>query len=190
MMKIIIKESQFTRLVENQNYIDSILDKMSDKGYESLSIDEKKFLEFFSKQERIREKEKTHGEKNLNDEEKSILNLDLSPETISFKEEDPREGTSFESSFDNFPKITFIFDYEEKEDNQIHLYGTLYFDDMEYHGVIVTNKSQNLIDYDFIDANIDFTTRNVTNLMDDNYDKRGMFENFFENEVIPKLLSF
>jgi predicted Ser/Thr protein kinase len=61
---------------------------------------------------------------------------------------------------------------------------------MEYHGVIVTNKSQNLIDYDFIDANIDFTTRNVTNLMDDNYDKRGMFENFFENEVIPKLLSF
>ena len=78
---------------------------MSDKGYESLSIDEKKFLEFFSKQERIREKEKTHGEKNLNDEEKSILNLDLSPETISFKEEDPREGTSFESSFDNFPKI-------------------------------------------------------------------------------------
>ncbi len=42
MMKIIIKESQFTRLVENQNYIDSILDKMSDKGYESLSIETRK----------------------------------------------------------------------------------------------------------------------------------------------------
>lgn len=190
MMKIIINESQFTRLVENQNYIDSILDKMSDKGYESLSIDEKKFLEFFSNQERIREKQKLHGNESLNDEEKTILNLDLSPETISLEVEDDREGMSFESSFGDGPQITFIFDYEEKEKNEIHLYGTLYFNGMEYHGVIVTNKSQDLIDFDFIDANIDFTTKDVVNLMDSNYDKKGMFEYFFENDVIPQLLTF
>jgi len=61
---------------------------------------------------------------------------------------------------------------------------------MEYHGVIVTNKSQDLIDFDFIDANIDFTTKDVVNLMDSNYDKKGMFEYFFENDVIPQLLTF
>ena len=40
-MKIIITESQYKFLVENQEVVDRILDKISEVGYESLSIDEK-----------------------------------------------------------------------------------------------------------------------------------------------------
>jgi hypothetical protein len=50
-MKIIITESQYNFLVESQEVVDRILDKISERGYESLSIDEKKYLDHFSKHE-------------------------------------------------------------------------------------------------------------------------------------------
>ena len=40
-MKIIITESQYNFLIENQEVVDRILDKISEKGIKSLSIDEK-----------------------------------------------------------------------------------------------------------------------------------------------------
>ena len=48
-MKIIITESQYKFLVENQEVVDRILDKISEIGYESLSIEEQKYLNHFSK---------------------------------------------------------------------------------------------------------------------------------------------
>jgi hypothetical protein len=41
MKKIIITESQLTLLLENQEYINSLLDKISDKGIETLTPSEK-----------------------------------------------------------------------------------------------------------------------------------------------------
>jgi len=55
MKKIIrLTESDLTRIVnrvinENQEEVDRILDKISDGGYGSLSIDEKRYLNAFSK---------------------------------------------------------------------------------------------------------------------------------------------
>ena len=48
-MKIIITESQYNFLIENQEVVDRILDKISEKGIKSLSIDEKRYLDEFSK---------------------------------------------------------------------------------------------------------------------------------------------
>ena len=37
-MKYLITESQYEILIENQKYVDSLLDKISEEGYQSLSV--------------------------------------------------------------------------------------------------------------------------------------------------------
>jgi len=49
MKNIIINENQLKFLIESQAEVDRILDKISEFGMDSLSIDEKKYLEAFSK---------------------------------------------------------------------------------------------------------------------------------------------
>ena len=51
MRKIIITENQLRLLLENQEYIDSLLDKISTKGVESLTPSEKKYLDGLSSHE-------------------------------------------------------------------------------------------------------------------------------------------
>jgi hypothetical protein len=86
-MNIILTESQYRILLESQEEVDRILDKISDGGYESLSVDEKRYLDAFSKH------------KGRPDE--------FVDPSQSY---DEREGEKFIYSFNNIPKIEFIFD--------------------------------------------------------------------------------
>ena len=45
MKKIIITENQLRLLLENQEYVNSLLDKIGTKGIESLTPSEKKYLD-------------------------------------------------------------------------------------------------------------------------------------------------
>ena len=85
-MKIIITESQYNFLLENQEVVDRILDKISEKGIKSLSVDEKRYLDSFSKH------------KGRPDE--------FVDPSESY---DNREGEKFTSSFNHIPKIEFVF---------------------------------------------------------------------------------
>ena len=129
-MNIILTESQYRILLENQEEVDRILDKIGDGGYESLSVDEKRYLDSFSKH-------------------KGRPDEFVDPS----KSYDNREGEKFTSSFNHIPKIEFVFDYEEQNEDETTLYGTIYFKDKEYIGGLFLNKMGHLIDFDFYDIN-------------------------------------
>lgn len=165
-MNIILTESQYRILLENQEEVDRILDKIGDGGYESLSVDEKRYLDSFSKH------------KGRPDE--------FVDPSESY---DNREGEKFTSSFNHIPKIEFVFDYEEQNEDETTLYGTIYFKDKEYIGGLFLNKMGHLIDFDFYDINED--PKSI-------YDDVGRFQDeiegikhevkiFFEDDVIPAL---
>jgi len=130
-MKIIITESQYKFLIENQEVVDRILDKISEKGIKSLSIDEKRYLDEFSKH-------KGHPDEFIDPAERY----------------DERRGEKFTSNFRNIPNITFTFDDEEIEDNQSILHGTIDYGDKSYWGVLIVNKLGHLIDLDFVDSGV------------------------------------
>jgi hypothetical protein len=166
-MKIIITESQYNFLVESQEVVDRILDKISERGYESLSIDEKKYLDHFSKHEGNPDEFVDPAERY-----------------------DERRGERFTSNFRNMPNIEFIFDDEEVEGDQTILHGTIEFGDKSYWGVLMVNKLGHLVDLDFVDSEYNMSPS------DDEVDRfqnhiEGMeheVKTFFEDEVIPNLI--
>jgi hypothetical protein len=166
-MNIIITESQYHILLENQEEIDRILDKISDGGYESLSTEEKRYLDAFSKHE---------GRPD-----------DFVDPSESY---DEREGEKFTSSFNHIPKIEFVFDYEEQTENETALYGTIFYQDKEYIGGLFLNKMGYLIDFDFYDINEEPKSINdeVGRFQDEIEGIENEVKMFFEDEVIPSLI--
>ena len=173
MKKIIrLTESDLTRIVnrvinENQEEVDRILDKISDGGYESLSIDEKRYLDAFSKHKG-------------------------SPDEFVDPSEsyDEREGEKFTSSFNHIPKIEFVFDYEEQTEDETALYGTIHFQDKEYIGGLFLNKMGHLIDFDFYDINEEPKSIHdeVGRFQDEIECIEPEVKMFFEDEVIQSLI--
>lgn len=167
MRKIIITENQLNLLLENQEYINSLLDKIGSEGIESLTPSEKRYLDGLSKHQ-------GHMDDYVNP---------------NFEDDyDDRRGEKISSSVQRLPKVQFVFDYEEREGDEILLYGSVYFQGNEYIGVIVTNESGNLLDFDFHIAELDFDDTEVTNLLDDAKGLKNEFSVFFENDVIPSLM--
>ena len=123
MKKIIITENQLRLLLENQEYVNSLLDKIGTKGIESLTPSEKKYLDGLSSHEGHMD---DYDDPNYEDDY------------------DERRGEKITSSLPNLPQLQFVFDYEEREGNEILLYGSVYFQGNEYVGVIVTNENGNL----------------------------------------------
>jgi hypothetical protein len=166
MKKFIISKTQLNYIVENQERVDNILDKIKKSGLDSLRPSEKKYLDAFSKYEGHPEDFKDPN----------------------YEEYDDRKGEKFVSDFRNLPQIEFVFDYEEKENDEIHLYGKIFFVGQEYVGVIVTNNKGNLIDYDFHSSDIDYNNPNPNRLVDDMEGFTHELEVFLEDEVIPGLI--
>lgn len=160
-MKYIISESQLVML-ENKNYVDSLLDKISEKGFDSLSIDEKKYLKHYSE----------HTSKGGNPDEF------VDPSEVY----DEREGMIIDDHISGLP-IQFTF--SEESDNQygIGYYGELQFDDNEYLGVIISDERGNLVDYDFYSVLSDDDTR----LQDNIEGLEHEISVFFSEKVIPEL---
>jgi hypothetical protein len=160
-MKYLITESQLVML-ENRNYVDSLLDKISEKGFDSLSIDEKKYLKHYSE----------YTSKGGNPDEF------VDPSEVY----DEREGMIIDDYISGLP-IQFTF--SEESDNQygIGYYGELQFDDNEYLGVIISDERGNLVDYDFYSVLSDDDTR----LQDNIEGLEHEISVFFSEKVIPEL---
>ena len=102
--------------------------------------------------------------------------------------EEQRRGEKITSSLPNIPQMQFVFDYEEREGDEILLYGSVYFQGNEYIGVIVTNNNGNLIGFDFQIAELNYDESEVTNLLDDAEGLEHELSVFFEDDVIPTLM--
>jgi hypothetical protein len=166
-MKIIITESQYNFLIENQEVVDRILDKIKEKGIKSLSIDEKRYLDEFSKH-------KGDPDEFIDPAERY----------------DERRGEKFTSNFRNIPNITFTFDDEEIEDDQSILHGTIEYGDKSYWGVLIVNKLGHLIDLDFVDSDYNVLPSNdeVDRFQDHIEGMEHEVKMFFEVDVIPNLI--
>jgi restriction endonuclease S subunit len=158
-MKFIITESQFERLVENQKYVDSLLDKISEEGYQSLSIDEKRYLDEFSRHE--------------GDPDEFVDPQDR---------HDEREGMEIEGEISGLP-IKYTFSEESDNTEGIGYYGGVEFDGDEYLGVVISDERGHLVGYDFYSVLSDEDVR----LQDKLEGLEHEVSLFFSDEVIPSL---
>jgi hypothetical protein len=158
-MKYLITESQYEILLENQKYVDSILDKISESGYDSLSIDEKRYLDEFSK-----------------------YNGDPDEFVYSSDEYDEREGQVIDGEISGLP-IEYTFSEESDNNEGIGYYGGLKFDDDEYFGVIISDERGHLVGYDFYSVLSDEDVR----LQDNIEGLEHEISLFFSEKVLPEL---
>lgn len=161
-MKYLITESQYEILLENQNYVDSLLDKISERGYNSLSIDEKKYLKYYSEHTN----EGGHPDEFVN------------PSEVY----DEREGEVIEDEISGLP-IQFTFSEEAENEYGIGYYGEIRFNGDEYLGVIVSDERGHLVDYDFYSVSSDDDVRLQDNLEGLEYE----LSLFFSEKVLPQL---
>ena len=161
-MKIIISETQYLRLIEGENVIDKILDKISDG--DKLMIDEKKCLDAYSE----------HIKKGLRPEDFKCPEIEY----------DDREGEVFVSNLKDLPEIKFTFSEQIEDENEIQYFGEIQFDGEEYLGSIITDKRGYLIDFDFYNVSDEINDYSFQDVI------KGMeneVEFFFQEEVINNL---
>jgi len=161
-MKIIISETQYLRLIEGENVIDKILDKISDG--DKLMIDEKKCLDAYSE----------------------YIKKGLDPKDFKCPEieYDDREGEVFVSNFEGLPEIKFTFSEQIEDENEIQYFGEIQFDGEEYLGSIITDKRGYLIDFDFYNVSDEINDYSFQDVI------KGMeneVEFFFQEKVINNL---
>ena len=161
-MKLIISETQYLRLLENNQVIDAILDKMISN--EKLLIDEKKCLDAYS-----------HHIKNGGNPD-----VFKCPEP----EYDEREGDVFLSDLPGLPEIKFTFSEEITDGDEIQYFGEVQFEGEEYLGAIITDNNGFLIDYDFYNVSDDINDYRLQDVVEGlEYE----IKHFFQEEVLPKL---
>jgi hypothetical protein len=161
-MKYLITESQYQLLLENQEYVDSLLDKITDKGYDSLSIDEKRYLKYYSE----------HTSRGGDPEEF------VDPSEVY----DEREGEVFKGMLADQP-IEFTFSEEVIEDDDIDYYGEIKFGTKEYFGTFTTDRNGYLkgVDFSNVDDEEDYRLQDVIEGLE--YE----LEMFFYEDVIKYL---
>lgn len=172
MKNIIINENQFKYLVESQAEVDRILDKISDLGMDSLSIDEKKYLEAFSKHE-------GHSE----DFVSPIQKMDIEHE---------KKGEKIKSEMPQLSGLEFIYDDSLEDDETTQVSGDIIFDDMEFFLIFEIDQNKNLVGYS---ASADYmgSDDDLLNYLMDKFPKMtykqadGLITHFIENEIIPNL---
>jgi hypothetical protein len=158
-MKYLITESQYEILIENQKYVDSLLDKISEEGYQSLSIDEKRYLDEFSKHK--------------GNPDEFVYSSD---------QHDEREGEVIEGEISGLP-IKYTFSEEADNNEGIGYYGGLEFDGDEYFGVIISDERGHLVGYDFYSVLSDEDVR----LQDNIEGLEHEVSLFFSENVLPEL---
>jgi hypothetical protein len=161
-MKFILTESQYKRIVESQKVVDRILEKITQGGYESLSIDEKRYLKYYSE----------HTSKG-GDPEKFV-----DPSEVY----DEREGEVFKGMLADQP-IQFTFSEESTDGEDVDYYGEIQFGGKEYLGVFTTDSRGYLKGVDFynVDDEEDYRLQDVIEGLEHE------LEMFFYEDVISHL---
>jgi hypothetical protein len=138
------------------------LDKISERGYNSLSIDEKKYLKYYS------EHTKQGGRPD---------------EFVDPSERyDEREGKVINGMLADQP-IQFTFSEEIENGDDLEFYGEIKFGVKEYFGAFTIDGRGYLIGYDFynVDDEEDYRLQEVLEGLE--YE----LESFFSENVVPQL---
>lgn len=161
-MKIKITEKQLQYIIKEN--VDDILDKISSVGYDKLKPSEKRKLSHYQK----------HLEKGGN--EKNFVYSDQ-PEI------DMKSGMKFTTKINGEPLIFVFSEKIEEKKGEIEYVGEIFYMGNEYLGAISTDTNGFLIDYDFYDS-LDVTGDRLQYIIGEDMHE---LDNFFQNEVIPKL---
>lgn len=181
-MKIIITESQYRILVENTKEIDQILDKLGQIGYENLENHEKNMLNQYSEW--------------LNSGKKGDFMDKITPKNDDLG---VKVGDKFTTYLSDGSEFSFMFDYMDNLENENVYHGSVIWHNQEWFGVIVTDKKQNLTEFDFVldqdlqsfDTEDEFAKYDEDSevRLQDEMDKKTLAQvkYFFMDEVIPYL---
>jgi hypothetical protein len=157
-------------ITENYPIVNSILDKMSEYGYQNLENEEKIILNKYSEW--------------LNSVKKWDFEEIINPKTIDYGQ---KEGNKFTTTLADDSEFVFKYDYtDELEDEDIH-YGVVYWNDQEWVGLFATDKGEKITEIDFV-CDEDFSG-NEERLQDTLGKQIYQVRMFFEDEVIPGLMN-
>jgi hypothetical protein len=173
MKKIIVTESQMKFIIENEDYINQLIDKIGQSGRDSLTVSEKKYLEGLSSHE-------------------GPLKYYQGP-ADEYSMYDYQRGERIKSNLPNIPEMEFKYDYQEvdKESgkNEILIFGSIFFGGEEYYGYIAATPDGNLVEYEFQIGEIGYDLLDdYENLMDELQGLEHEFEAFLEESVIPRFV--
>ena len=157
-------------ITENYPIVNSILDKMSEYGYQNLENEEKIILNKYSEW--------------LNSGKKGDFEEIINPKTIDYGQ---KEGNKFTTILADDSEFVFKYDYtDELEDEDIH-YGVVYWNDQEWVGLFATDKGEKITEIDFV-CDEDFSG-NEERLQDALGKQIHQVRMFFEDEVLPGLMN-
>ena len=168
MKKIIVTESQMKLILENEEYINQLIDKIGEFGRDSLTPSEKRYLEGISSHE-------------------GSLKYYQGP-TDEYDMYDEQRGERITSTLPNLENMEFKYDYQEKDGDEILIYGSIFFNGEEFYGVIVSSPNGNLVEYDFQIGEIEYDGSDYKNLFDVTEGLEHEVETFLEDEVIPHFI--
>lgn len=157
-------------ITENYPIVNSILDKMSEYGYQNLENEEKIILNKYSEW--------------LNSGKKGDFEEIINPKTIDYGQ---KEGNKFTTILADESEFVFKYDYtDELEDEDIH-YGVVYWNGQEWVGLFATDKGEKITEIDFV-CDEDFSG-NEERLQDTLGKQIYQVRMFFEDEVLPCLMN-
>lgn len=173
MKNILITERQLKMLTESQKEIDRLLDKMSLEGMGSLSVDEKNYLDAFSKH-------KGHADDFVSPKEKFELDYE-------------KKGHSVVSKIPVLDGIEFLYeDSMDEEDGTKQIAGDLLYDGETFFLIFEMDENGNLNNYsaskDYMGDDDDLLNYIKEKNPDMSYNKiENSIKYFIESEIIPNL---
>lgn len=173
MKNILITERQLKMLTESQAEIDRLLDKMSFEGMDSLSIDEKNYLEAFSKH-------KGHADDFISPQKK-------------YEMDHEKKGHSIVSEIPALHGVEFLYeDSLDEEDGTRQISGDIIYDGETFFLIFEMDENGNLNDYsaskDYMSTDNDLLKaikeKNPELLK---FEIDDLIRIFIESEIIPNL---
>lgn len=172
MKNILITERQLKMLAESQAEVDRILDKIYNSGMESLTIDEKQYLDAFSKHE-------GHPEDFISPREKHDMEYE-------------KKGHMIKSEIPQLDGLEFVYEDSLEGEDYKQIAGDLYFDDQTFFLMFDMDDKQELIDYsaskDYMGENDDLIQYLLEKYPRMNHEQAdGLISYYIQNEIIPNL---
>lgn len=172
MKNILITEKQLRMITESQAEVDRILDKIYNSGMESLSIDEKNYLDSFSKHT-------GHADDFVDPKEKQDVEFE-------------KKGHVVKSKLPQLDGAEFIYEDSLEDEDTTQVAGDLLIDDRTFYLMFEMNNDKELIGYsaseDYMGTDEDLIEYIIEKYPRMSYDQAdGLLSYYIENEIIPNL---
>lgn len=172
MKNIILSQKQLNLIIESQAEVDRILDKIYNMGMDSLSIDEKKYLDLFSKHE-------GHADDFVSPSDKMDQDYE-------------KRGHKIKSEISQLEGIEFVYEDSLENEDSRQIAGDLLFDDRTFFLMFEVSDEGELLGYsaseDYMGTDEDLVEYILEKFPNMTYDQAdGLLTYYIENEIIPSL---